>query len=100
MLAKTLFQGGENLFSNKGPEFFISLFCLHSVHFLLVQKNEPKKDAHGIRSFRLSCAPQSCRDFKNSLCSNSLKSLIDIFCGAQQIPNSDNITADQSRIVI
>jgi hypothetical protein len=49
-------------------------------------KNEPKKDARAIWSFGLLCAPQSCRDFKNSLRSNSLKSFIDIFSGAQQMP--------------
>ena len=45
-----------------------------------------KKGTRVIWSFGLVCAPQRCRDFTNSLCSNSIKSFYGIFSGDQQIP--------------
>jgi len=50
------------------------------------KKTNQKKGTRAIWSFGLLCAPQSCRDFKNSLCSDSLKSFYGIFSGAQQMP--------------
>jgi hypothetical protein len=51
-----------------------------------------------IWSFGLLCAPQSCRDFKNSLCSNSLKSFFGIFSGAQQMPMGKDFKQSPSRV--
>ena len=41
--------------------------------------------------------PQSCRDFKNSLCSDSLKSFFGIFSGAQQMPMGEDYKHGPSR---
>ena len=80
-----------------------NMFCLFI--FFGAKENERRvvyatplqKGTRAIWSFGLRCAPQSCRDFKNSrsLCSNecsdSLKSFFGTFCGAHQMPMGKDI---------
>ena len=64
----------------------VNLICLYSYYYsfsLLAQRKRIKRNGTRIIwSFGLRCAPQSCREFKNSLRSNSLNSFIGIFSGA------------------
>ena len=62
-----------------------------SFSLLAQRKRSKRKSTRAIWSFGLRCAPESCRDFKNSLRSDSLKSFIGIFCGAHQMPMGINI---------
>jgi hypothetical protein len=58
----------------------------YSFSLLAQRKRIKRKGTRTIWSCGLRCAPQSCRDFKNSLRSDSLKSIFGIFSGAQQKP--------------